>query len=122
MSTRSALLLAERAERQNERAERRSESATAKIEVARRDAELANRLIEIEHLKAMLAKLRRGKYGSSSEKLDAEKQRPLTVWPPRRLECPRLRRPRAARRAQLSLRAVLNQSKGQSFTVPPHHQ
>lgn len=74
-----ALLLAERAQRQSERAERQNESATAKIEVARRDAELANRLIEIEHLKAMLAKLRRGKYGSSSEKLDAE-IRQLELW------------------------------------------
>ena len=67
-----ALILAERAERQ-------SESATAKIEAARREAELAARLIEIEHLKAMLAKLRRGKYGSSSEKLDAE-IRQLELW------------------------------------------
>ena len=67
-----ALILAERAGRQ-------SESATAKIEVARRDSELANRLIEIEHLKAMLAKLRRGKYGSSSEKLDAEIDRKSVV-------------------------------------------
>ena len=74
-----ALLLSERAQRQSERAERQSESATAKIEVARRDAELTNRLIEIEHLKAMLAKLRRGKYGSSSEKLDAE-IRQLELW------------------------------------------
>ena len=74
-----ALIVAERAERQAERTERHSESAIAKIEVARRDAELAARLIEIDHLKAMLAKLRRGKYGSSSEKLDAE-IRQLELW------------------------------------------
>ena len=71
-----ALIVAERAERQ---AERQSVSATTKSEVARRDVELANQLIEIEHLKAMLAKLRRGKYGSSSEKLDAE-IRQLELW------------------------------------------
>ena len=67
-----ALILAERADRQ-------SESALAKIEFARRDAELAARRIEIDHLNAMLAKLRRGKYGSSSEKLDAE-IRQLELW------------------------------------------
>ena len=67
-----ALILAERAERQ-------SESALAKIAVARRDAELVARRIEIDHLNAMLAKLRRGKYGSSSEKLDAE-IRQLELW------------------------------------------
>ena len=74
-----ALIVAERAERQAERAERQSESATAKVEIVKRDAELAARLIEIDHLNAMLAKLRRGKYGSSSEKLDAE-IRQLELW------------------------------------------
>ena len=67
-----ALILSERAERQSER-------ATATVEAARRDAELAARRIEIDHLNAMLAKLRRGKYGSSSEKLDAE-IRQLELW------------------------------------------
>ena len=67
-----ALILAERVERQSER-------ATSTAEAARRDAELAARRIEIDHLNAMLAKLRRGKYGSSSEKLDAE-IRQLELW------------------------------------------
>ena len=63
-----ALILAERAERQAELARRTEVEAS----LATRDAELAKRLIEIEHLKAMLAKLRRQRYGRSSEKLDAE--------------------------------------------------
>lgn len=71
----TALILAERAERQAELA-RRTEVETS---LATRDAELAKRLIEIEHLKAMLAKLRRQRYGRSSEKLDAEIDQ-LEMW------------------------------------------
>ena len=52
-----ALILAERAERHAEQAARK--------------AELLAKQIEIEHLRAMLAKLRRQRYGRSSEKLDA---------------------------------------------------
>jgi transposase len=53
-----ALILAERAERHAEH--------------AARTAELVAKQIEIDHLRAMLAKLRRQRYGRSSEKLDAE--------------------------------------------------
>jgi hypothetical protein len=53
-----ALILAERAER--------------RAEQAARSAELVAKQIEIEHLRAMLAKLRRQRYGRSSEKLDDE--------------------------------------------------
>jgi transposase len=48
-----------------ERAERHAEQATSA-------AELVAKQIEIDHLRAMLAKLRRQRYGRSSEKLDAE--------------------------------------------------
>ena len=60
-----ALILAERAERAVER-------AAAKAELTARDAELVARGVQIEHLKAVLAKLRRKQYGRSSEKLDTE--------------------------------------------------
>ena len=50
---------------QAERAERHAEQAA-------QTAELVAKQIEIEHLRAMLAKLRRQRYGRSSEKLDAE--------------------------------------------------
>ena len=60
-----ALILAERAERDAER-------ATAKVELSLSAARLAARLVEIEHLKMVLAKLRRQRYGRSSEKLDAD--------------------------------------------------
>jgi len=50
---------------QAERAERHAEHAA-------QSAELVAKQIEIEHLRAMLAKLRRHRYGRSSEKLDAE--------------------------------------------------
>jgi transposase len=53
-----ALILAERAERHAEH--------------SAQTAELVAKQIEIEHLRAMLAKLRRQRYGRSSEKLDAE--------------------------------------------------
>ena len=61
----TALILAERAERQ-------AELETSRAALTARDTALATRLVEIEHLKAMLAKLRRQRYGRSSEKLDAE--------------------------------------------------
>lgn len=64
----TALILAERAERQSERA--RLAEAEAKLAV--RDAELSKRAIEIEHLKSILMKLRRQRYGRSSERLDAQ--------------------------------------------------
>jgi transposase len=53
-----ALILAERAEH--------------RAEHAAQAAELVAKQIEIEHLRAMLAKLRRQRYGRSSEKLEAE--------------------------------------------------
>ena len=68
----TALILAERAERQSER-------AAAQAEVARRDAELAKRAVEIEHLKSILLKLRRQRYGRSSEKLDTAIHQ-LELW------------------------------------------
>jgi transposase len=55
-----------------ERAERRTEQAASAEAIAARTVELAAKQIEIEHLRAMLAKLRRQRYGRSSEKLDAE--------------------------------------------------
>jgi len=58
VATLRALILAERAERCAEH--------------AARTAELIAKQIEIDHLRAMLAKLRRQRYGRSSEKLDAE--------------------------------------------------
>jgi transposase len=67
-----ALILAERAQHDAER-------ATAKVELASRDAKLAARQVEIEHLKMVLAKLRRQRYGQSSEKLDAEIHQ-LELW------------------------------------------
>src|SRR5262249_57034921 len=54
-----------------ERAERRTEQAASAEAIAARTAELAAKQIEIEHLRAILAKLRRQRYGRSSEKLDA---------------------------------------------------
>ena len=67
-----ALILAERAERDAER-------ATAKVELSLSAARLAARLVEIEHLKMVLAKLRRQRYGQSSEKLDTEIHQ-LELW------------------------------------------
>jgi transposase len=55
-----------------ERAERRAEQAASAEAIAAQTAELVAKQIEIEHLRAMLAKLRRQRYGRSSEKLDAE--------------------------------------------------
>jgi transposase len=55
-----------------ERAERRAEHAAGAAAIAARTAELVAKQIEIDHLRAMLAKLRRQRYGRSSEKLDAE--------------------------------------------------
>jgi transposase len=55
-----------------ERAERRAEHAASAAAIAARTTELAAKQIEIEHLRAMLAKLRRQRYGRSSEKLKAE--------------------------------------------------
>jgi transposase len=55
-----------------ERAERRAEHAASAAAIAARITELAAKQIEIDHLRAMLAKLRRQHYGRSSEKLDAE--------------------------------------------------
>jgi transposase len=55
-----------------ERAERRAEQAASAEAIAARTADLLAKQIEIEHLRAMLAKLRRQRYGRSSEKLDAE--------------------------------------------------
>jgi transposase len=55
-----------------ERAERRAEHAASAAAIAASTAELAAKQIEIDHLRAMLAKLRRQRYGRSSEKLDAE--------------------------------------------------
>jgi transposase len=55
-----------------ERAERRAEHAASAAAIAARTAELVAKQIEIDHLRAMLAKLRRQQYGRSSEKLDAE--------------------------------------------------
>jgi transposase len=55
-----------------ERAERRAEHEASAAAIAARTAELVAKQIEIEHLRAMLAKLRRQHYGRSSEKLDAE--------------------------------------------------
>jgi transposase len=49
----------------------RAQCADAEARLAVRDAELGKRLVEIEHLKAILAKLRRERYGRSSERLDA---------------------------------------------------
>jgi transposase len=48
-------------------------------ERAARDTALAAKQIEIEHLKMVLAKLRRQRYGRSSEKLDAEIDQ-LEMW------------------------------------------
>jgi len=55
-----------------ERAERRAEQAASAEAITARTVELVAKQIEIEHLRAMLAKLRRQRYGRSSEKLDAE--------------------------------------------------
>jgi transposase len=55
-----------------ERAERRAEQAASAEAIAAQTAELVAKQIEIEHLRAMLAKLRRQRYGRSSEKLEAE--------------------------------------------------
>jgi transposase len=55
-----------------ERAERRAEHAASAAAIVARATELAAKQIEIDHLRAMLAKLRRQRYGRSSEKLDAE--------------------------------------------------
>ena len=55
-----------------ERAERRAEHAANAAAIVARATELAAKQIEIDHLRAMLAKLRRQRYGRSSEKLDAE--------------------------------------------------
>jgi transposase len=55
-----------------ERAERRAEHAASAAAIAARTTELAAKQIEIEHLRAMLAKLRRQRNGRSSEKLEAE--------------------------------------------------
>ena len=55
-----------------ERAERRAEHAASAAAIAARTVELVAKQIEIDHLRAMLAKLRRQRYGRSSEKLDAE--------------------------------------------------
>ena len=74
-----ALIQAERAERDTERAERDAERATAKVDQASLAARLAARQVEIEHLKMVLAKLRRQRYGQSSEKLDAEIHQ-LELW------------------------------------------
>src|SRR5450631_3569308 len=63
-----ALILAERAE-----------LASSRAALATSNAELAARRIEIEHLKMVLAKLRRQRYGRSSEKLDAEINQ-LEMW------------------------------------------
>lgn len=71
----TALILAERAERQSER----TRLAEAEAKLAARDAELSKRAVEIEHLKSILAKLRRQRYGRSSEKLDAEIHQ-LELW------------------------------------------
>jgi transposase len=49
-----------------------AERAASAEAIAARTVELVAKQIEIEHLKAMLAKLRRQRYGRSSEKLDAE--------------------------------------------------
>jgi transposase len=62
-----------------ERAQHDAERATAKVELAARDAKLAARQVEIEHLKMVLAKLRRQRFGQSSEKLDAEIHQ-LELW------------------------------------------
>ena len=67
-----ALILAERAEHDAER-------ATAKVELASLAARLVARQVEIDHLKMVLAKLRRQRYGQSSEKLDAEIHQ-LELW------------------------------------------
>jgi transposase len=64
----TALLLAERA--------RRSE---AEAKLAERDSELSKRALEIEHLKSILVKMRRQRYGRSSEKLD-EAIHQLELW------------------------------------------
>src|SRR3954447_20823777 len=40
--------------------------------IAVRDAELYAKTLQIEHIKAQLAMLRRGRFGRSSEKLDRE--------------------------------------------------
>ena len=74
-----ALILIERAQHDAERAQLQAERATAKVELAARDAKLAARQVEIEHLKMVLAKLRRQRYGQSSEKLDAEIHQ-LELW------------------------------------------
>lgn len=55
------------------------ERATAKVELASLSASLVARQVEIEHLKMVLAKLRRQRYGQSSEKLDAEIHQ-LELW------------------------------------------
>ena len=64
----TALLLAERAR-----------LVEAEAMLAARDTELARRAIEIEHLKSILAKLRRQRFGRSSEKLDAAIHQ-LELW------------------------------------------
>ena len=74
-----ALILIERAQHDAERAQLQAERATAKVELAARDAKLAARQVEIEHLKMVLAKLRRQRFGQSSEKLDAEIHQ-LELW------------------------------------------
>ena len=56
-----------------------AERAAAKVELSLSADRLAARLVEIEHLKLVLAKLRRQRYGQSSEKLDAEINQ-LDLW------------------------------------------
>lgn len=71
----TALILAERAERQSER----TRLAEVEAKLAARDAELSKRAVEIEHLKSILAKMRRQRFGRSSEKLDAAIHQ-LELW------------------------------------------
>src|SRR5215207_1465819 len=59
-------------EREQIIAEKDSQLADRDCVIAVRDAELYSKTLQIEHLKAQLAVLRRARFGRSSEKLDHE--------------------------------------------------
>jgi chromosome segregation ATPase len=60
------------AERERIIAEKETQLAECDRLIAVRDAELYAKTLQIEHLKAQLAVLRRARFGRSSEKLDRE--------------------------------------------------
>src|SRR5712691_12660285 len=68
LAEKEALLI----ERERVIAEKETQLAERDRVIAVRDAELYAKTLQIEHLKAQLAVLRRARFGRSSEKLDRE--------------------------------------------------